>query len=123
MKRHSKQPSPNKPIESLSKSEYNKRRLKTEKRICEEIKKFPELTRKSIVRNILKENPGAVKEMDPLTEDEIIDIIKDLSISDRVLLQILGHLRKKWGRKVVTKNIKNCLRDRKLLVADFFTSF
>ena len=121
VKRHSIPPRPLKPFENLSKSEYNKRRLKIEKRICEEIKKFPELSRKSIVRKIIKENPGAVKEMDPLTEEEIIDMIKDLSISDRVLLQILSHLRKKWGRKVVTKNIKNYLRDRKLLVADFFT--
>ena len=121
VKRHSLPPRQKKPIENLSKSEYNKRRLQTEKRICEEIKKFPELSRKAIVRNILKENPGAVKEMDPLTEDEIIDIIKDLSISDRVLLQILSHLRKKWGRKVVSKKIKNYLRDRKLLVTDFFT--
>jgi len=59
--------------------------------------------------------------MDPLTEDEIIDIIKDLSISHRVLLQILSHLKKKWGRKVITTNGKNSLRDRKLIVQDFFT--
>ena len=44
--------------------------------------------------------------MDSLTEDEIIYIIKDLSISHRVLLQILSHLRKKWGRKVITTNGK-----------------
>ena len=121
IKRHSNPPCLKKPLENLSKSEYNKRRRQTEQKICDLIKKFPEKSRKSIVKNILKENPGAVDEMDPLTEDEVIDIIKDLSISDRVMLQILRNLRKKWGRKIITPNIKNCLRDRKLLVEDFFT--
>ena len=120
-KRHLNPPRQKKPLETVSRSAYNKRRRQTEKIISDQLKQFPELTRKTIVKNILKENPCLVNDMDPLTEDEVLDMIKDLSISDRVMLQILQNMRKKWGRKIVTPNIRNCLRDRKLLVDEFFT--
>ena len=121
MKRHSNKPSGKKPIEEVSKTEFYRRRKETEKMIEDLLKQFPEKSRKSIVKNIIKENPSLIDQMDPLSEEDVIDIIKDRSSSDNLVLCILGRLRKKWGRHIITPNIRNCLRNRKVLVKDFFT--
>ena len=120
-KKHTNPPRMKKSLEEVSKGEYYRRRKQTEKRIVDMLKQFPEKTRKSIVKSIIKENPDLIDEMDPLSEDDIIDIIKDNSMSDRLMLCILRKLRKKWGRSIITPNIRECLRKRKLLVDDFFT--
>ena len=120
-KKHTNPPRMKKSLEEVSKGEYYRRRKETEKKIVDMLKQFPEKTRKSIVKGIIKENPDLIDEMDPLSEDDIIDIIKDNSMSDRLMLCILRKLRKKWGRTIITPNIRECLRKRKLLVDDFFT--
>ena len=121
IKRHDKPVPQKKPLEEVSKAEFYRRRKETEKMIENMLKQFPEKSRKGIIKSIIKENPNLIDQMDPLSEDDIIDIIKDHSISDRLMLSILRMLRKKWGRSIVTPNIRECLKNRKLLVDDFFT--
>ena len=58
--------------------------------------------------------------MDPLSEDEIITLLKNSNCSDRQVLQILNDLKKKWGRKIVTPNIRKLLTERKTILDQFF---
>ena len=57
----------------------------------------------------------------PFLEEEIIDIIHNNDLADRQILIILSFLTKKWGCKIVTKNIAKKLIARKSLLDSFFT--
>ena len=50
---------------------------------------------------------------DPLTEDNVIEIIQDNNLSDRQILNICKYIRQKWGRNIISPNIKGKLVDRK----------
>ena len=57
----------------------------------------------------------------PMTEAEIIDLIKDNNLSDKQLLSICKFLRNKFGREVITPNISLKLIKRKSLLDQFFS--
>lgn len=71
-----------------------------------------------------KEKHRACKEKNNMqfSEDEVIDMIKDANLTDRQVLVILSHVRKKFGKNVVTSKIKEKLRDRKRILDEFMTS-
>ena len=48
-------------------------------------------------------------------------MIKDVNISDRKMLLILQKMRQKWGRSIVTPNIREILVKRKTIMNRFFT--
>ena len=75
-------------------------------------------------KDILKENPNYLEkeEFNPLTEDEVMEMIQDNNISDRTMINIIKTLAKKWGRKqTITPNIRSKLVDRKNILDTFFT--
>ena len=47
-------------------------------------------------------------------------MIKDASLTDRQALIILSHLRKKFGNKIITKNIRDALVLRKKVFDEIF---
>ena len=58
---------------------------------------------------------------DPLTEDNVIEIIQDNNLSDRQILNICKYIRQKWGRNIISPNIKGKLVDRKGILDQFFS--
>ena len=61
------------------------------------------------------------KQLEPLSENEVINIIKDNNLADCQVLRILSFMSKKWACKVVTENIARKLVERKSLLDSFFT--
>ena len=60
--------------------------------------------------------------VNPLSEEDIMDLIKDNKISDKSMLNIIRKLTEKWGRKnTITPNIRDKLVCRKKLLDPFFT--
>ncbi len=58
--------------------------------------------------------------LQPLSEQDVVDMIKKTSSSDRQVLSMISDLKKKYGNDIVTPNIQILLRDRKSLLDDFF---
>ena len=54
-------------------------------------------------------------------ENEVIAIIHSNNLADSQVINILSYLRKKWGHKVVTKNITKKLISRKSLLDSYFS--
>ena len=77
-----------------------------------------------ILKNIIKDHPDVLSQQNanPLSEEDIIELIHDTNVSDRTILKILQTLTKKWGRRnVVTPNVRDNLVRRKKILEPFFT--
>ena len=73
--------------------------------------------------DLIKDCPYHISKIEenPLSEDEVIELIKDNNLSDKQVLNICQLLRQKWGRKVITSNIAEKLVKRKSILDQFFT--
>ena len=77
-----------------------------------------------ILKELISENIDFVNsiETNPLTEDDVIEIIQDNNLSDRAMLKIVQKLTEKWGKEnVITKSIAKKLVKRKKILDHFFT--
>ena len=88
------------------------------KRISEVPKHVEEIISKEVSKDLVA-HYSKMKE-NPLTEAEVIDIIKDNNLSDKQLLNICKFLRNKWGRGIITPNISLKLIKRKSILDQFF---
>ena len=80
--------------------------------------------RKSILKELIQNNLDVIEHMNtnPLTEEDIVQIIQDYNLTDRTMINILQKLSKKWGREnVMTKDIQRKLVKRKKLTDQFFS--
>ena len=87
------------------------------------ISNVPEDVQKSIWDQIIKDCPYYINRVqeNPLSEDEVIDLIKSNNLSDRQVLNICHLLRQKWGRQVITPSISKKLINRKSILNQFFS--
>ena len=90
--------------------------------INNKINQHTEEGRQLLWKELIKQNPDIINNrVEPLTEDEVISLIKDANLSDRKMLIILQKIREKWGRKSITGNIRNHLVNRKKILNTFFS--
>ena len=121
---HKQKPSkPKTPISSLKRSHQYQRTKDEAESIRKNLFDIPEKFKKSMITEIVKDTPFYFNKIDmnPLSEEEIIELIKDNNLSDRQVLNICKFLRQKCGRKVITPNILNKLKERKSMFNQFFT--
>ena len=109
--------------EQISRRSQRNRLQGIVKKFHADIADFPEADRKRAFRKLVKDNPDVLDTYDsyPLTEDEVIEMIRDAYLSDRQALKICSIIRQKWGRHKITANIKKILQGRKQLLAHLFT--
>ena len=110
-------------FQNLRKTQKRTRLNKESEKIENQIKEYPELAQKVIWKNLIKTNPEIIDDMNknPLTDKDIIEIIQETSIAVEKMMTILMKLRSKWGRHVITPNVRKALKERKELMASFFT--
>ena len=118
-----KQRTRRKRFEQMGRTQKNKIINKEGAKIESKINKYPDQAQKVIWKNLIKTNPSIIDDINsnPLTNKDIIDIIQETNIAEEKIMKILMKLRKKWGRKVITPNVKKALKERKNLMASFFT--
>ena len=110
-------------LSSLKKSQLHVRCKEEIQSIRKALFDAPENHQKSMWNQLIKDCPyymDKVKE-NPLTEAEVIELIKDNNLSDRQVLNICKFLRQKWGKEVITPNISKKLIKRKTILHQFFT--
>ena len=75
--------------------------------------------RKLVFKNIVKDNKDHTELIEklhkgnPLTEDDIVMLVRDVDLSDRKVLKILKKIRQKWGNEMILCNAETALRNRK----------
>ena len=106
----------------VRRSELKRREKEVVNQVKEKIATFPEDSQRRILKNLIKTNPNILDsyEKNPLTNEDIREMIVDNSIPDLVMLNILSKLRKKWGVKVAVKNIRKHLVERKQAFEPYF---
>lgn len=77
---------------------------------------------KNLINSNEEELEKHIGSMEPLNENEVIELIQDNNLADSQILKILSYLSKKWGRRVVTKNIAKQLVLRKSILDSFYTT-
>ena len=78
--------------------------------------------RRLLWKELIKHNPDIIcNRVEPLEEEDVVDLIKDANVSDRKMLVILQKIREKWGRQSITPNIRDHLVRRKTILDRFFT--
>ena len=93
----------------------------------ESLQKFmseaPENIQQSMWKKIVRDCPYYTDKilLNPLTENEVIGLIKDNNLSDNQVLSICKFLRKKWGKETITPKISKKLVKRISLLDQFFT--
>ena len=111
-----------KPLEHVSRSMLLKRMKKQAASINSQIDATPAVGKTILWKELVKYNPSLLdKKEDPLTEEEVIEMIQDANLSDNTMVKILKKLRKKWGMKAITPNIRRQLIKRKTITNKFFT--
>ena len=125
VKNHKKKPSlvEGKPMSILNRSNQYKRAKKEIENIKRKLFEAPDSIQKGMWKGIIKDCPYYINKIkeNPLTEEEVIGLIKDNNLSDRQVLNICHFLRQKWGREVISPNIAATLRKRKTILDQFFT--
>ena len=111
-----------KDISMLKKSQLYVRAKEEAAAIKKRLSEVPKPVQEIMSKEVSKELVGHYSKMkeNPLTEAEVIDIIKDNNLSDKQLLNICKFLRKKWGREIITPNISLKLIKRKNILDQFF---
>ena len=112
-----------KEIGMLKKSQLYKRAKEDAVAIRNRLTEVPKTAQEIIWKEVSKDIPVNYRKMkdNPMTEAEIIDLIKDNNLSDKQLLSICKFLRNKFGREVITPNISLKLIKRKSLLDQFFS--
>ena len=111
-----------KPLEHVSRSMLLKRMKKQAGSINSQIDATPAVGKTILWKELVKYNPSLLdKKEDPLTEEEVIEMIQDANLSDNTMVKILRKLRKKWGMKAITPHIRRQLIKRKTITNKFFT--
>ena len=105
-------PNPN-PVSTLKKSQQRLRMKKEVDEVRRKLDEIPEKVRKTTWYHIMKDHA--------LSEQDVIEMINDTSLSDRQFLTLFKLLKQKWGKGIVTKNIANKLIERKGILDTFFT--
>ena len=62
------------------------------------------------------------QDVEKVNEDEILNLIKDLNISENKLVTLVSFFRKKHGRSIFTPNVRKALRNRKIILKDHFVT-
>ena len=119
----SKKSRPKKPISSLSKAQQHVRGKEDVESIRRVLFEAPENVKKIMWNEIIKDCPYYLNKIEenPLTEEEVIELIKDNNLSDRQVVNICTFLRQKWGKQAITQNIAGKLVKRKRILDQFFT--
>jgi hypothetical protein len=88
-----------------------------------DIMDFSEEDKKKMFQRLVKSNPEVLDlySTNPLSEEDVIEMVRDGNLSDRQVLKILVILRRRWGRKAITANIQKLLKERKELLTHLFT--
>ena len=89
----------------------------------ERIEGFSVEEKRAEFRNLVKGNPEVLENYHKniLTEEDVIEIVRDVSLSDRQCLKILAKIRQKWGRQLIMANIKKALFEMKRKLDVLFT--
>ena len=111
-----------KPLDSLSHKQFQRRIKMEAHNINSKINENSERGKTLLWKELIKHNPDMIYNVTvPLEENEIVDLIKDASLSDRKMLIVLQKIREKWGRQCITPNIRDHLVKRKTILNRFFT--
>ena len=111
-----------KPIELLSRKQLLRRMRKQAKEINLQLNEISEAGKEIVWKELVKYYPNTLdSKKEPLTEEEVIEMIRDANLSDRTMLIILKKIRAKWGMKAITPNIRKHLIERKTITDRFFT--
>ena len=78
---------------------------------------------RKVFRLIVQQNPEVLEKYsdNPLLEEDILEMVRDVSLSDRQVLKVLAVIRRKWGRRSITPNIKIILKERKKIFSHLYT--
>ena len=114
-------PSHLKSVENMSRAQLLRRMKKNAADISKIIKSEDNTGRPILWRELLKQNSSIINNKESLTEEEIIQILKDTNISDRKMISILKRINEKWRKGLVTPNMTQLLINRKTLMKRFFS--
>jgi hypothetical protein len=123
MESHRAAPAALRAPEELSRAAKDRRLRKIVAKFNSEVEGYSQMDRRRIFKMIVKDDPEVLElySENPLSEEDVIDMIHDGNLSDRQMLKVLAVLRRKWGRKVITPNIRGLLKEKKQLLDHLFT--
>ena len=109
--------------EELSRQQQLDRMKKIVDKFNEDIKDFSEEDKKKMFQRLVKSNPDVLNlySTNPLSEEDVIEMVRDGNLSDRQVLKILVIIRRRWGSKAITANVQKLLKERKKLLDHLFT--
>ena len=112
-----------KPLEDLSRKQQLNRMKKIVEQFNIDTKDFSVEDKRKIFKQLVKTNPEILNTYasNPLTEEDVIEMVRDGNLSDRQVLKILVIIRRRWGKKAITANIQKLLKERKELLTHLFT--
>ena len=112
-----------KKLEELSRAQQLARMRKIVENYNRDTKDFSDEDKKKILLRLIKSNPEILNtySSNPLTEEDVIEMVRDGNLSDRQVLKILVILRRRWGKKAITPNMQKLLKERKELLDHLFT--
>ncbi len=69
-----------------------------------------------VFKKLVKNNSEMLEKYmeNPLSKEEILDMVHDANLSDRQLLKILSIIQRKWGQKSIAPHIRDRLKERKV---------
>ena len=123
--RHPKSPRilrPQKSNSDVARCTLKRREREVIEKVKQQISTFPADSQRTILKSLIKSNPNILDtyQNNPLTNEDIREMIIDNSIPDLVMLNILTKLRKKWGVKIAMPNIRRHLIERKQVFEPYF---
>ena len=112
-----------KALEELSRQQQLDRMKKIVDKFNEDIMDFSEEDKKKMFQRLVKSNPDVLDlySTNPLSEEDVIEMVRDGNLSDRQVLKILVIIRRRWGSKAITPNMQKLLKERKELLNHLFT--
>ena len=111
--------------EEIQRKQLRRRAIQDVEDFIQKMKKYPLTDQRSMVKTFIKLNPMNLNLFDnmmqnPLTEGDVVEMLVDNSLPDLVMLNVLKKLRQKWGMKIVVKNIRRKLIERKQIFEPYF---
>ena len=112
-----------KALEELSRRQQLDLMKKIVDKFNKDIMDFSEEDKKKMFQRLVKSNPDVLNlySTNPLSEEDVIEMVRDSNLSDRQVLKILVIIRRRWGRKAITANMQKLLKERKELLAHLYT--
>ena len=113
-----------KPNETVSRRELKRRENETVYEISSKVKSYNTKSQKSILLSIIKLNPDILDKFsdNPISLDDVREMVIDNSLPDLVMFNILKKLRQKWGMKICERNIRKNLIKKKKVFAPYFSN-